>query len=118
MQNMLKSILRVTITILIIVIVTFVIFFRKEIFIDNTPISVAIWTLKLEIMDKEYILIWKNKYIVKYDFDLIDSFKNEWYKYIDSDTYIIVQDKNNIKYMLLIKHYFSNYRIYEFIKID
>lgn len=118
MQKILKSILRITITISIIVVVTFIIFFRKEIFIDNAPISVAIWTLKLELLDKEYMLIWKNKYIVKYDFDLIDNLKSEWYKYIYSDTYITVEDKNNIKYMLSMKHYFTSYRIYEFIKID
>lgn len=118
MKNIFKSILRVSIVVLITIIIIFVLFFRKEIFSDKDPFWVAIWTLKLEMLNKDYISIWEHKYITKYNFDLKEILEEKWYLYVESDSALTIKDKNNNNYIISVNHYFSNYIIYTLNKFE
>lgn len=119
MKNIIKSLVRIILTLLIILFILFVVFFRREIFVDWNPFPSAFWVLKLEVLEKDYVLLWENKYIVRYDFDLISILENLWYKRVDSKWVgNFILDLNNNEFIFSINHYFSNYRIYKLTKVD
>jgi len=119
MNNIFRSIFRISISIIIIILLIFICLFRNEIFQDKNPFLIVIGALKLELFNKEYLIYKENNYITRLNYPLIDILeKNGFKRFDDKWVWNIIENENGEEFIFSINYYFSNYVIYKLTKIN